>query len=181
MYEKIFEQLKKKGIEFERGLSKEEICEIEEMYDLQFTNEWKEIYSILLPVSRGFYNWRNKNAENVVKIREAINSPISYILEEIWDVEWSEEWGKEPEIQSEREAAIKERIEKAPKLIPIYDHRYLASVDKEPNPIFSISGLDIIYYGENLISYYEIEFGMKKRSEMQYKNILPVEFWSDLL
>lgn len=56
-----------------------------------------------------------------------------------------------------------ERYYKAPKLVPIYSHRYMPFITEDDNiPVFSIMQSDIIYYGENLISYLEVEFGFKK-------------------
>lgn len=68
----------------------------------------------------------------------------------------------------------------APKLIPIYAHRYIPFIpNSEETHVFSIMGSDIICYGENLISYLETEFKIK-----DYDNSMRckyVDFWSDLL
>lgn len=54
----------------------------------------------------------------------------------------------------EKRKIIIEKIRSASKLIPIYSHRYLASIEVNQNPVFSIFGTDVIYYGENLLSYF---------------------------
>ena len=42
-------------------------------------------------------------------------------------------------------------------------------------------GSDIIYYGTDLISYLEIEFGFKQYKDTMQADIQYVTFWSDLL
>jgi hypothetical protein len=71
-------------------------------------------------------------------------------------------------------------LKKAPQLIPVYLHRYIPIINKEPTPVFSIHDTDIAYYGENLESYLEIEFGNKKQSEINFEIIKGIPFWSDL-
>ena len=75
---------------------------------------------------------------------------------------------------------IKSLLQEAPRLIPIYKHRYIAMVEKS-SPIFSVMGLDIVYYGENLFQYFEIEFGIKKYSEIEFNDIEYIKFWSDTI
>ena len=40
---------------------------------------------------------------------------------------------------------------------------------------------DVIYYGENLENYLEIEFGDKDQRSINIKIIEPVQFWSDII
>lgn len=181
MYQKLFELLKTKGVQFDKGLSVKEIDIIEKEYHINFTDELKQMYKVALPISHGFYNWRDQSINNVAMIKNVMKSPMFEVLDEIDDVEWCEKWGQEPKEKSERQYIIKELLSEAPKLIPLRGHRYLASLNDEPNPVLSICGLDIIYYGECLSSYLEIEFKLKSRSNMKYENINSVPFWSDLL
>ena len=72
--------------------------------------------------------------------------------------------------------------EKAPNIIPIYGHRYIPYVKGCSDvPVFSIRGCDIIYYGENLISYLEIEFGIKDFDDLDYDKCKHIDFWSDIM
>ena len=57
----------------------------------------------------------------------------------------------------------------APKLIPIYTHRYMPMIDEKNNPIFSIHGVDVICYGTRIDEYFQIEFGEKKQ-DVTYVN-----------
>lgn len=53
-------------------------------------------------------------------------------------------------------------------------------LDKNP-PVISIHDLDIIYYGENLEDYFNIEFGKKTQDAIRFQNITPIPFWSDIM
>lgn len=115
-----------------------------------------------LPISKGFYNWRNFDPKNIQYIKAAIYRPINNIYELVNEVYWCDEWGNEPSDKSKRAEVIRKLLKKAPKLIPIYAHRYMPEMNIKNAPIFSIHDTDIIYYGENLFSYFKIEFGEKK-------------------
>ncbi len=63
-------------------------------------------------------------------------------------------------------------MDKVPKLIPIYSHRYIpSSLNEIGNPVYSVHQTDIIYYGKDLWDYFNIAFNEIKT------NIL---FWSEL-
>jgi len=94
-------------------------------------------------------------------IRRMLAWPYEGLL---FDVEnnalWSPEWGERPISESTRADVLRAVVAKAPKLIPLYSHRYLpASPNKAGNPVFSIVQSDIIYYGSDLANYFEREFG----------------------
>ena len=69
----------------------------------------------------------------------------------------------------------------APKLIPLFGHRFLPDRPREAgNPVFSVYQTDIIYYGTNLANYFANEFHLdigapRCRPEEPIKRI---EFWS---
>ncbi|RDY26896.1 hypothetical protein [Lachnotalea glycerini] len=181
MYKKLISFLKEKGVIIEKGLSKSDIIYIEKEYEISFPEEWKQLYSIGLPISKGFYNWRNNSSENIKYIKEIINTPVMELSENTDDIDWCEEWGEEPTEIEKRRKIINEKLRSAPKIIPIYSHRYLACIETKQNPIFSICGTDVVYYGENLLSYFEIEFGSKEYNTMNYENISYIPFWSDMI
>jgi hypothetical protein len=181
MYKKLISFLKDKGVIIEKGLSESDIIYIEKEYQISFPEEWKQFYSIGLPISKGFYNWRNSRSENIKYIKEIINTPVTGLLENIDDIYWCDEWGEEPKEMEERRKIIIEKMRSAPKLIPIYSHRYLACIEVKQNPVFSICGTDVIYYGENLLSYFETEFGFKEYDTMNCDNISYIPFWSDMI
>jgi len=181
VYKKIIQTLENRGIQFEDGLTNKEVIDIEKRYGVIFPDELKSFFSIALPVAGGFYNWRDITDSNVNIIKRRFKIPFVELVEDIDEIYWSDDWENEPDNKEERNTILLNKINSAPKLIPIYSHRYIASVKSSQNPVFSVYGTDIIYYGESLGSYLEIEFGLKKHSDMKTEIIVPVPFWSELL
>lgn len=181
MYEEIAEILKSKGVIFDKGLSHDEIFKIEECYKIEFPKSLKEFLMENLPISRGFYNWRDNTRDNIHFIKETIYRPIKEMNEYAEEVYWCDEWGEEPEHKSNIGENVRERLKNAPKLIPVYAHRYMPMVAKDNPPVVSISGSDIIYYGKDLKDYFNIEFGGKKQGDIDFCKIEPIPFWSDII
>lgn len=174
------EIIKLKGIEYEKGLLPEEINKIEQIYGIIFPEDLKNMYMNFLPISKGFYLWRDFSYSNIGYIKSMLEKPFKEIENEIDDIEWSDNWGGEP-LEKDKNEKIKKELKSAPKLIPIYFHRYAVSGKMETSPIFSVHGTDIIYYGENIDQYLEIEFAGKSYEEIDYKKIKQVPFWSDII
>jgi hypothetical protein len=56
-------------------------------------------------------------------------------------------------------ASVKAELKTAPFLIPVYAHRFIpATPHKSGNPVFSMYGIDTIYYGFDLADYLHKEF-----------------------
>ncbi len=181
MYENSFNLLKIKGVEFEKGLTLDELKQIEMIYQIKFPNSLREFLMISLPVSKGFYKWRDIQDDNVRFIKKVINKPLSDIHDMVGEVCWCDDWGKEPKDEKTISEEVIARLKEAPKLVPIYAHRYIPMVLDENPPVISIHDIDIIYYGENLEDYFNIEFGKKTQDAIQFQNITPVPFWSDIM
>lgn len=107
--------------------------------------------------------------------------PLTNIYEMADELDWSDEWGEEPESKEERIYKIRENMKKAPKLIPIFSHRYMPLCTMRKYPILSVHGIDIVYYGENLDQYIEVEFGNKRQEALEYSGMEYIPFWSDLM
>jgi hypothetical protein len=64
---------------------------------------------------------------------------------------WNQEWGEKPSGLEVALATAKRCFAAAPKLIPLYSHRYLpAEPVSAGNPVLSVYQADIIYYGRDL-------------------------------
>ena len=63
-------------------------------------------------------------------------------------------------------------------LIPIYSHRYMpAAPAPAGSPVFSVHQTDVIYYGSDLVSYFQSEFfNIPDRKSPTHR----VDFWSEL-
>lgn len=181
MYESSLNLMQMKGIEFEKGLTLEELRQIEDIYQIKFPNSIKSFLMIALPISKGFYNWRNMQDDNVEFIKKIISKPLSNVYDMAQEVYWCDDWGEEPEDEKVILEEVRQQLKEAPKLLPVYGHRYMPMVLDEDPPVISIHDLDIIYYGENLEDYLYIEFGNKSQNEIRFENISPIPFWSDIM
>lgn len=181
MYKDSIELLKKNNIKFEDGLTSDEVLQIEKCYNIIFPMSLRTFLMTALPVSKEFYNWRNKDKENIEKIKNMLNQPIQYIYDMPEDIYWCEDWGEEPENEEDFKFKVKKRLKKAPKLIPIYSHRYMPMFDNENPPIISVHGADVIYYGEDLQDFFKIEFGEKDQNTMEFEKINTIPFWTDIM
>lgn len=171
--------LEKRGVKIDDGLTTNEIRTLEEIYKIKFPKIWCEVFSEILPISEGFYNWRNMNSNNITMIRKKIWTPYQYIIDNIHEVNWDIDWGNEPENELDRKKMVHQKLNSAPNIIPIYYHRYLPAIDMKEIPVLSISGLDVICYGRNIFDYFQVEFGVKTQDNIDFDNMTRVPFWMD--
>lgn len=180
MNDTSFQLLAQHGIKCEEGLTIEEIQRIEALYDIEFPPSLRAFLQVCLPVSRGFYNWRDFSEQNTEAIRNMINYPNRYIWDTPDSIYWPDEWGNEPQDPDVFAAEVRKRLSEAATLIPVYAHRYIPAVAGEP-PVFSIHGGDVIIYGETLDDYFQIEFGKRQQESVDVTITPYISFWSDLL
>lgn len=156
------------------GYSQAELEDAQARFDLRFPPDLVELLLDRRPA--GGYDWRT----DFDRIEQMLAWPLEGLL---FDVEhndfWLAEWGECPPTLSDRCERVRDHVAKAPKLIPLFSHRYLPAEPFEAgNPVFSIYQSDIIYYGANLEHYFSNEFGgWTSREPNAYRHI---RFWSDL-
>ncbi len=184
-YNKLFEKLREKGIEIAEGLTEAEIHKIEEIYDIRFPESLRKFYSIGVPFSEdenGFPQWSNFSDANIAKIKERIQAPIDWLLLPVKKEDyWLPNWGKRPESDDEIIKHFTELTKKAPRLIPLYGHRYMPQLDgADDPPVISTVGRDIVYYGGSLQEYLRNEF-LNDGYITRNKNFKYIPFWSDII
>jgi hypothetical protein len=167
--------LKAVGVEFDRGLTDREVEVAETKFNFRFPPELRAFLQTALPTGNSFPNWRSGDE---TKIRERLDWPLHGCL---FDVEhngfWLPEWEPRPELLADALKIATAKVKEAPKLIPIYSHRYIPEEPHESgNPIFSVHQMDIIYYGFDLDDYLRHEFNLPDRKEWPAK-VHPIEFW----
>ena len=154
------------------GYSQAELDAAQERFALRFPPDLVELLREKR-LLRG-YDWIDDDD----KIRAALAWPLQGFL---FDIEhsllWWPEWGERPDSLSERAAIIRRVVSEAPKLIPIFGHRYIPEEPHERgNPVFSVYQADIIHYGSDLASYFSNELsGQYELAD----NIKRIRFWSD--
>jgi hypothetical protein len=142
-----------------------------------------------------FYNWLTD--------AHAIDAQFARLWEGLqFDVEhnnlWRPSWGPKPAMLEAQKARVRELVEAAPRLIPIFEHRcLLAELCAAGNPVFSVWQSDIVVYGADLRDYFLFEFmdllGMETadakalareirgRVHERFSSYQAVPFWGELL
>lgn len=183
-FHRLVRELRQKGISFEKGLDDDEIAQAEGQHNFKFPPDLRDLLQFSLPTSHGFPNWRvplGLGDKDGPSIRERMDWPSVGIR---FDIErnnfWPESWGaRPPDIRDALNVATEE-VRHAPRLVPVYSHRYLPSEPIERgNPVFSVYQTDVIYYGNDLPSYFAREFGVSCPS-WAAKHPKPIPFWSAL-
>jgi hypothetical protein len=166
----IFERLREKRCEIAPGLSDGEVGEIERRYDFRFPPDLRRFLQMGLPIlgipidwreygeaevisTGSWVNWRDDSEQD---IRERLDLPADGIC---FDIEynnfWRDDWGRRPMNLQDAFTVARASIAAAPKLIPIFGHRFIPEEPSaEGNPVFSVIQTDIIYYGDDLASYF---------------------------
>ncbi len=142
-----------------------------------------------------FYRWLSEAPEDVATIQSMLDwlrQGLEFDIEQ--NVLWLDGWGAQPPTLDAQKERIRELVASAPKLLPIYSHRYLlAEPCQAGNPILSVYQSDIIVYGDDLRSYLLNEFAdllgidpQQARTAAQpdaatYASYVGIPFWGELL
>ena len=142
------------------GYSKIEIEEIQHRWKLIFPPDLVAMLRERRPFGEGAaaFDWLLSSAED---IQGRLDWPFdSFLFDVEHDALWWPEWGPRPESAHDRRDQLAAAFAKAPKLIPLFGHRYLPAEPCEAgNPVFSVYQSDVIYYGADLQDWLRREFG----------------------
>lgn len=124
------------------------------------------------------YDWVRDKAE----IRRMLEWPLEGLL---FDVEndglWWPEWGPRPEKSKSRKTIVAEVVAKAPRLIPLFGHRFIPETPNESgNPVFSVYQSDVVVYGRDLEDYVRNEF-ISGPGRMSAGPVKTIPFWSEMV
>jgi hypothetical protein len=158
------------------GMTDEEINQVQEKYNVVFTPEHRDFLRILHTIDRKkrvyeqfaepkdayveqpfLYNWLKDEESIRLRLKFAYNTILDDVLRMgIWQ---TRSWGERPDTDLERTEIFTQAFEKAPKLIPLNDHRFLvADTSLNRRPVVSVWGADIVCYGLDLRKYLLHEF-----------------------
>lgn len=177
-WDRAFELIRVRGHTVERGLTGEELSRSEERFGIRFPPDLADFLRQGLPCGDGFPRWRGLDA--------SVEAQLAWPLEGIlFDVEqnafWMPEWGERPTGLGAAKAVAAAAVRAAPVLIPICGHRYLPAEPLEAgNPVFSVHQTDVIYYGHDLASYVEAEWGVGYERAIGFDRIRSIRFWGRL-
>jgi len=170
-------KLRAKGVTFADGLTSEECESAERAFGIKFPEDYREFLREALPVGERFPDWRHC-PESIAESLEWPWEGMAFDIDQnAW---WIDLFGSRPPSLDEALKVARSHYDEAPKLIPIYGHRFIPSEPLVPcNPVFSVYQMDIIYYGSNLQEYFEIEFLGRAHSTMSH-SFRPIRFWDDV-
>jgi hypothetical protein len=167
------------------GLEEKEIDAIEQKYQIKFTKEHRAFLNVLHTIDKKepierynendeiyyieesfFYNWKTDDEE----LNHRFDWTYKTILDDVLGVNqvWLESWGKvRPKSEEAKKKIFLNWLNQAPKLIPIFGHRFVVSEPSDcDTPILSVYGSDIIVYGWNMRHYLLSE--LKEHLELMY-------------
>jgi hypothetical protein len=177
-------RLAARGCDVRPGLSDAEFASVEERFGFEFADDHRAFLAAGLPVgSSGWPDWRDGDPDD---LRRRLGWPTRGVL---FDVEhnafWYESWGQRPTDLGDALATAAARLESAPRMVPVYSHRYLpAGRGTFGHPVLSMYQTDIIFYGLDLVDYVYREFGAgtgMDRSDERWNPCATVAFWRELV
>jgi hypothetical protein len=196
------------GTRWVGGLTKDQIAMIEHTWAIRFPPDYTLFLEYLHTVDRpligayyveedtmavrtepAFFNWLDPE-----EIRHALDSLLHGLLSSVErNSIWLDSWGVKPANPDSRQQIVESLILQAPRLIPIFGHRFLLSQpDQIGNPVLSIHQADAIVFAPNLHDYFLFEFSKllglgpyprrdRARMAIALEAIRTVPFWGELI
>jgi hypothetical protein len=175
LVEEAIEVLYAAKIPLAPGLSPWQIEDVEEQFSFEFSPDHARFLGLAMPIGPGWIDWLG----DPKGIQKRLDWPRDGVLFDVREnVFWPEEWGERPTEVEEALLAARECLRTVPTLIPIYSHRFMpAAPAPAGSPVFSVYQTDVIYYGSDLVSYFQSEFfNIPDRKSPSHR----VDFWSEL-
>lgn len=156
------------------GYTAAELERAQALFQITFPPDLIQLLRDRRPV--GGPDWNNEQM-----VRSLLAWPFEGLL---FDVEenglWWAEWEDRPDTAEERAEILRAVVGRAPRLIPIFGHRYLpATPNHAGNPVFSVYQSDVIHYGADLGDYINREENGWDCQPWP-SALREIEFWSDL-
>jgi len=172
--------LRAANVALDPGLNELELGAAERRLGVAIPPDLRSFLAAAHPMGKGFPNWRELDSP---VFQDSLGWPFEGLR---FDIErngfWWPAWGERPSSLSVAFEVAHRFVERAPRLIPVYSHRYLpAEPNMAGNPVFSVYQTDIIYYGRDLRKYLQHEFANVGYVESITPEPRDVRFWSDLV
>jgi hypothetical protein len=159
----VLRELAARGYSMTDGLTDAEFDLLERTFGITFPLDLRRFLATVLPVDRihhvpRFPDWRG----DVAGLGERLAWPVESICFDVeHDAFWYPAWGEQPHTLEDRIVATRRFFDQAPRLVPVFSHRYMACEPMEAgNPVWSMYQTDIILYGRSLPDYFAQEFGV---------------------
>jgi hypothetical protein len=170
------------------GYSEAELDDVQAKWGLRFPSDLVALFRecrLLIddPVFvKQSFDWVTADPD---RIRERLVWPFESYWRSVERHEfWWPEWGQRPASPEDQKEKLRGIFDDAPKLIPLVGIRYIPDEPHEiGNPVFSVMGSDVIYYGANLIDWLERERGGLQGQKRPWPPtpIKEIRFWGQLV
>jgi hypothetical protein len=193
-----------RGTRWLDGLTDAEIDDVERRWSVRFPPDYRLFLRHLHTTDRpmvgarfvgdkltpsewpSFYNWLT----DTDALRSYFDWPLDGLLFDVENADlWLPSWGERPDSRQGRAEVVRTLAATAPRLIPIYSHRYLlAEPCQAGNPVFSVYQTDVIVYGGALRRYFLAEFASLLGITVPYSpaevietslDLASIPFWSE--
>lgn len=174
----LIEWLDARDVLFERGLSDAEVESLQQTFQFRFPPDLRKLLQYALPLGERFPDWRGRPAA----LRDNLRRPMQGVEREVARHGfWPATWGERPAEPEHAVTVARRYLESAPPLVPVHAHRYMpCDPPLAGNPVFSVVGVDVIYAGVDLASFFAAEFGVPC-PEGSPSTPRPIRFWDDLV
>lgn len=164
------------------GYTQTELDGIQEKWDLRFPPDLVALLRTRRKVIEGrlsSFDWLEASDET---IKQSLDWPFEGFLFDVQHGLWWPEWGDRPDEPDVAEDRLRAVFATAPRLIPVYGHRYIPEVPNENgNPIFSVWQMDVICYGANLEDYIRRELDPGSKGDcpdVSDPEVKRIPFWT---
>lgn len=162
------------------GLTSTELDALEQEFAFRFADDHRAFLAGGLPGGRGWPDWRGGDR---AALRSQLAMPVEGVLFDVAENDfWYEGWGPRPSSPPAAVVAARGFLLTAPRMIPLYSHRYLPA-GMTGHPVLSIYQTDVIHYGNDIEDWLRREFrlgGGEAEAEAAAKRPT-VPFWRDLV
>ncbi|MGV9976571.1 hypothetical protein ACWDUH_02705 [Micromonospora wenchangensis] len=153
------------------GLTEREFDEVEQRFGFQFADDHRAFLAEGLPVwtegdddpdkttDLGWPDWRDGDPG---RLRAHLDFALEGALESVRSGYWHPWWGDDrPADAADALRVARERLVADGPMVPLWVHRFLpAGRGGWGHPVLSIWGVDVIYYGADLLDYIDRDFGV---------------------
>ncbi|MET7336788.1 hypothetical protein [Nonomuraea sp. NPDC005650] len=179
-----------RACEIRPGLTDREFAWIEADYDIEFADDHRAFLAEGLPINsarpeegatweRPWPDWRDGDEE---ELRLHVEWPVRQVLHDVERGAWLRSWGARPEDRAEALRVAGHELARAPKLIPLYAHRFLpGGRGTYGRQVLSVWGTDIISYGRDLAEYITNDFHPRDADADPWERGDDVPVWSEFL
>ncbi|GAA2220426.1 hypothetical protein GCM10010413_09510 [Promicromonospora sukumoe] len=165
--------LRRADLRLGRGLSDDQIADIQATYGFTFNRDHADVLRHATP--KVWTDWTGDEQS----LRDSLGWPVEGVLSDVANAFWTPAWGERPRTKAAAVDVARRHLAAMPQLVPVYGNRYIpAAPEPSGAPVFSAYQTDVIHYGTDLADYCAHEFLGVSTGRTHHRRI---EFWSDLV